>query len=73
MMRCKGIINPPTKEHEAAIKRLNELAHSSPDKEWRADLYLKAFLDAVQIGAIREFTVEGTTYEVYADIMETSE
>jgi len=73
MMTYKSTINPPTEEFEEAIDKINKLAHASKDETWRADLYLKAFLDAVVMGAIREFTINGTTYEVCADVMETEE
>lgn len=69
-MLCKGIVYPLTKEMREALNKVNELAKPQ-DKDWRADLYLQAFLEAVQIGAIQELKIDGTTFEVYADTVET--
>lgn len=33
--------------------------------------YMKLLLEAIREGGIKQIQVEGTTYEVYADIVET--
>ncbi len=35
--------------------------------------FMKLLLEAIREGGIKQIEVEGTTYEVYADIMETKE
>lgn len=40
----------------------------------RVDIhYIKLMLEAIREGGIKQIQVEGTTYEVYADIVETEE
>lgn len=35
--------------------------------------FMKLLLEAIREGGIKQIEVEGTTYEVYADIVETKE
>lgn len=54
-----------------AAKKLNEYintVHPSTDSH-----YIKLLLDAICEGSVKQILVEGATYEVYADIMETEE
>lgn len=50
------------------VQELNKLAPLD-----NTATYLKGFLECVRKGAIKEITINGTTYEIYTDIIETEE
>lgn len=55
----------------SALEKLNEYmktVHPRTD-----DHFIKLILDTICEGGIKQIQVEGTTYEVYADIVETEE
>lgn len=54
-----------------AVEKLNEYINTVHPK---ADHhYIKLLLDAICEGSIKQIQVEGATYEVYADVVETKE
>lgn len=53
----------------SAIEKLNEYINTTHPVA--NSHYVKLILDAICEGGIRQFCVEGTTYEVYADVVET--
>ena len=55
---------------EDAAKLIEELNYYI-DGNGKVYQYLKVFLACINEGAIKELTIDGTTYELYADILET--
>ena len=54
-----------------AVEKLNEYINTVYPRT--NDHYIKLILDAICEGSIRQIQIEGTTYEVYADVVETVE
>lgn len=56
----------------SAVEKLNEYINTVHPRA-NDNHYIKLVLDAICEGSIRQIQVEGATYEVYADIVETEE